>query len=182
MLGNRSSYLHNRGFLKRISTNHPPRDLSRNGDEGHAIEQRISEAADQVGGAGAGGGDTDAREARGSGVALSRENPTLLVAREDVADDVGAGERLVNLHGRAAGVGEHVGDALALEGLDEDIGALPGLVGAESRDERIWVGGNGGGGGGGSGGRSGGGRWGAAREGAGDDVEGAAERGGFWGV
>jgi hypothetical protein len=59
----------------------------------------------------------------------------LLVAEEVVRDDGGAGESLVDLHGRAAGVGEDVADAAALEGLDEDVGAFAGLGGAP-RTER----------------------------------------------
>ena len=52
-----------------------------------------------------------------------------------VGDDGGTGECLVDLHGRAAGVGEDVADAAALKSLDEDVGALAGIGGAP-RPER----------------------------------------------
>lgn len=57
------------------------------------------------------------------------------MARQDVADGGGARERLVDLHRRAAGVGEDCVDALPFEGLNEDIGPLAGLIRAESGDE-----------------------------------------------
>ena len=46
-----------------------------------------------------------------------RPPPHLLVAAQDVTDGVGAGQRLVDLHGRAAGVGKQRLHALALQGL-----------------------------------------------------------------
>lgn len=56
-------------------------------------------------------------------------------------------------HGCAAGVGEDVGDALAFEGFDEDVGAFTGLVGGVTGDEsfrrRWWWRGDCGGSGGG---------------------------------
>lgn len=61
----------------------------------------------------------------------------------------------MNLQRRAARVGEDVGDALALEGFDEDVGAFAGLVrGKSGRKVCFWgcyysLGGGGGGGGGG---------------------------------
>lgn len=55
----------------------------------------------------------------------------------------GAGEGLVDLHGGTAGVGEDIGDTSELEGFDENIGTLAGLVGGEA------VGNSGGGGDGG---------------------------------
>lgn len=95
------------------------------------------------------------------------------MAGEHVPDDARPGEGLVDLQGGAARVGEDVGDALALEGLDEDIGALARLVGGESGDERF--GGGYGRGwrrrrrrGGGFGGGAGNARWG---RGAGGDAE-----------
>jgi hypothetical protein len=60
--------------------------------------------------------------AGGAGVALGGEAAALLVAGQDGAD-LGLGERLVDLHARAAGVGEDDFDAVAFEGLDEDVAA-----------------------------------------------------------
>ena len=47
---------------------------------------------------------------------------------QDVADGGAAGERLVNLHGCSSGVCEYPSDALALQGLDQDVGPLPRLA------------------------------------------------------
>lgn len=43
----------------------------------------------------------------------------------------------MDLQRRAAGVGEDVPHALALEGLDEDVGALARLVRSKSGNERL---------------------------------------------
>lgn len=56
---------------------------------------------------------------------------------ENVADYVGAGERLMDLHRRAAGVGEDVRDALALQRLHEDVAAFPWCVGGKAGNERL---------------------------------------------
>lgn len=112
-------------------------NLAGDGDNGDAVKHGVRKAADEVGGSGTGGGDADAGKARGAGIALGGENAALLVAGEDVLDDVGAGEGLVDLHGGAARVSEDVGDALALQGLHEDIGAFAGLVGAKSGSEGL---------------------------------------------
>jgi hypothetical protein len=57
-----------------------------------------------------------------AGVALGGETAALLVAGQDGAD-LGAGERLVKLHARAARVGEDHLDAFPFEGFDEDVAA-----------------------------------------------------------
>lgn len=148
MFGYRSGYLNNWGLLEGVCADHAAGDLAGDGDEGDAVEECIGETADEVGGAGAGGGDADAGEAGGARVALGGEDAALLVAGEDVADNAGARERLVDLHRRATGVGEDVPHPLALQGLNEDVGALAGLVGAEAGDECLRLQHNGGGGGG----------------------------------
>lgn len=124
MFSDGASYLDDGGFLEGVGADHAAGDLAGDGDEGDGVEESVSEAADEVCGAGAGGGDADAGKAGGAGEGLGGEDLTLLVAEEVVGDGGGAGEGLVDLHGGAAGVGEDVGDALALEGLDEDVGAL----------------------------------------------------------
>ena len=55
---------------------------------GHGIELGVGEAGDEVGGAGAAGGDADADLAGGAGVALGREAAALLVPRQDGAQPV----------------------------------------------------------------------------------------------
>ena len=57
------------------------------------------------------------------------------MAGEDVANDGGAREGLVDLHRRASRIGEDGGHALALEGLHEDVRSLSRLVGSKSGNE-----------------------------------------------
>jgi len=131
--------------LEGVGANHAAGDLTGDGNEGDAVEEGVGQAAHEVGGAGTGGSDADAGEAGGSRIALSGEHTALLVAREHVADGGGARERLVDLHGRATGVGKNVSDALALKRLHEDVGALAGLLEAEAREKGFGGGGFGGG-------------------------------------
>ena len=151
MLGDGSADFDDWGFLEGVGADHAAGDLAGDGDKGNGVHHGVGEAGDEVGGAGAGGGDADAGEAGGAGKALGGEGAALLVAREDVADHGGARQRLVDLHRRAAGIGEDGGHALALERLDEDVGALAGLAGGGAAA-------GGGGGGWCGGGRGGGGR------------------------
>jgi hypothetical protein len=110
--------------------------LPRDGDERHRVEERVREPGHEVRRAGAGRRDADAHFARALGVPLRGEHLALLVAAQDVSDPRGGfRERLVYLHRRAAGVGEHAVHALALERLHENIRALPRLVLAEPRLE-----------------------------------------------
>lgn len=141
MLGDRSSYLNDGRFLKRICAYHSARDLACYGDYWNAIEKRVSEAADEVGGAGTGSGDAYAGAAGGASVALGCENTALFVPREYVTDDGGASESLMNFHGCSSRVSEHMGNALAFERFNEDIAAFPGFIGGKSRNECLRSGG-----------------------------------------
>lgn len=155
MLCDRSCYLNNRSLLERIGTDHSSRDLAGDGNEGHAVEQRVGEAADEIGGARTGGRNAYTRKARGSSVALGGEDAALLMTRKDVTDDVGAREGLMDLHGRAAGIGEDIGDTLPLKGFYEYVGSFSRFVGSKSRNKKFRGAGGGGGGEGGNGNR----RW-----------------------
>jgi len=109
------------GLLKSALADHCLRHLAGDGDERDRIHERVGDAGDEVGGAGAAGGHADT--GRGTGVALGRERAALLVAGQDGADLLGSGQRLVKLHARAAGVSEDRVHALALECADEDLTA-----------------------------------------------------------
>ena len=63
-------------------------DLAGDGDERHGIQLGVGEAGDEVGGAGAAGGDADADLAGAAGVALGGEAAALLVARQNGAQPV----------------------------------------------------------------------------------------------
>lgn len=123
--------------MERIGANHEPGNLPGDSNQWHAIEKSVGEATDQVGGSGSGGGDAHAGNAGGARVALGGEDSALLVAREDVPDDVRTREGLVDLQGGAARVSKHVGDALSLQGFDEDVGAFSGFVGGKPGSERL---------------------------------------------
>ena len=181
MLGDGSADFDDWGFLEGVGADHAAGDLAGDGDKGNGVHHGVGEAGDEVGGAGAGGGDADAGEAGGAGKALGGEGAALLVAREDVADGGGARERLVDLHRRAAGVGEDVRHALPLQRLHEDVRALARLVGAKSGNE-ICGGGCGDccGGGCGGGGIGRGGFWGGVGEGACDSESAGSSRGVVW--
>jgi hypothetical protein len=88
------------------------------------IHVGVGDRRDEVGGAGAAGRHAHADLAGGAGVALGGERAALLVAGQDDADLVGAGEGLVELLRGAAGVGEDHVDALADQALDDGVGAL----------------------------------------------------------
>mmetsp|Transcript_25361 Transcript_25361/g.80239 ORF Transcript_25361/g.80239 Transcript_25361/m.80239 type:complete len:343 (+) Transcript_25361:206-1234(+) len=105
------------------------------GHHGHRVEHGVSEASDQVCGARAGGGNAHTHPAGTLGVALGGKHLALLVAAEDVGDGFGAGESLVDLHGRAARVGEEHVNALPLKGLHENVTTLALLLIREAGDK-----------------------------------------------
>lgn len=119
-------------LLERVRANHAARDLPRDGDERHRVQERVGEARHEVGGPRARGRDADADVAGGLGVPLGREDLTLLVPAQDVAHSGRAGQRLVDLERGPPGVAERDGHALALQGLHEDVGALARRRGAEA--------------------------------------------------
>ncbi len=110
------------GFLKRAAANHVLVDLAGDGDERAGIQVGIGDGGDEVGRAGAAGAHAHAGLAGRAGITFRRKTAALLVARQDGAD-FGFGERLVDFHARAAGIGENDLDAFAFEGLDEDVAA-----------------------------------------------------------
>nr|XP_010934381.1 glycine-rich cell wall structural protein 1.0-like [Elaeis guineensis] len=76
---------------------------------------------------------------------VAKTSPSSCV--EEVVDDGGrADEGLVHLYGSAVGVGKDISDVLMLEGFDEDVHNIAGLIG-----EVVERGGGGSGGGGGGG-------------------------------
>ena len=99
-------------------------DLAGDGDERAGIQVGVGDGGDEVGRAGAAGAHAHAGLAGGAGVTFRRETAALFVARQNGAD-FGFGERLVDFHARAAGIGKNDLDAFAFEGLDEDVAARP---------------------------------------------------------
>ena len=83
------------------------------------------DAGDQVGGAGAGGGEAHPHLSRGPGVAVGGMGRALLVGGEVVADFFAVAvelEFVVNVQDGAAGVAEHRVHALLQQALHHDLG------------------------------------------------------------
>ena len=108
------------GFLKRVAADEGAVDLAGDGDDRDGIHQRIHQAGDQVGGAGAGGGAADADLAGGAGIAFGGEGGVLFVADQDVAD-VMVIEGIVKGEGDAAGIAEEALDAFPDHAFQEDL-------------------------------------------------------------
>ena len=123
VLGDGPADLDDGRLLEGVGADDVRADLAGDGDDRHGVELGVGEAGDEVGGAGAAGGDADADLAGGAGVALGGEAAALFVARQDSAQTVGhVGQRLVNRHTGAAGVGENDLDAVAEQALDQNVG------------------------------------------------------------
>lgn len=103
-------------------------DLASYGNHGDKVKKGVDKPRDQVSGARARSGYANARVASGASIAIGGKDLTLLMVKKVVGERGRVGEGLVDLHGGTAGVGEDLGDALMLEGFDEDIRALAGLI------------------------------------------------------
>ena len=79
-------------FLECVGADGGPWHLSGDRHQGDRVHLGGGDAGNQVGGAGARRGDTDADLAGGAGVAVSGHDGGLLVAHQDVADGRVAGE------------------------------------------------------------------------------------------
>ena len=110
-------------FLERVGADEVRRHLPRDADQRDRVEQRVGQAGDDVGGAGARGHQQHADLARRAGIALGGMGRTLLVAHQDVLDVVLAVERVVDRQHGAAGVAEQRGDALVLQRLHDHLRA-----------------------------------------------------------
>ena len=108
------------GLLESATTDHRLVHLAGDGDERAGIEIGIGDGGDEIGRAGAAGAHAHAGPAGGASVAFRRETAPLLMPGQDGAN-LGFGERLVDLHARAAGVGEDDFHAGAFEGFHENV-------------------------------------------------------------
>ena len=122
VLGDRPGDLHHRRFLERVGADHVPRNLAGDGDQRHRVHLGVGQPGHQVERTGAGGRHHHARLAAGPGIALGREDPPLLVPRQDRPDPVAvARQRLVHRHARPAGIGEDDLDAVPHQRLDQNV-------------------------------------------------------------
>ena len=95
------------GLLEAVGADQVGADLAGDEDGRDRVHHRVGDRGDQVGRAGAGGGEGDADLAGGLGVALGGVAAALLVADLDVAE-VGVDERVVGRQVGAAGDPEDV--------------------------------------------------------------------------
>ena len=123
VLGDGPADLDDRRFLERVGADDVRGHLAGDGDERQRVHLGVGQAGDEVERPGPGGRHHDARLAGGAGVALGREDPPLLVPRQDRADPVAvARQRLVHRHARPAGIGEDDLDAVPHQRLDQNVG------------------------------------------------------------
>jgi len=111
------------GFLESIAADELGGDLAGDGDDGDGIHHGVDEPGDEVGGAGSGGGATDADLPGGAGIAFGGEAGILFVAHKDVLD-VAVIEGIVKRQGDAARIAEEAIDAFAREAFEEDFSAI----------------------------------------------------------
>ncbi len=111
-------------FLKRAFADHRLRHLAGEHDQRHAVHPRISHAGDEVGGAGPTGTHAHAGLAGGAPVAARGKRAALFVPRQVRANLAGLRQRLMQLHTRAAGVGENAVHPLAFQRGYENFAAL----------------------------------------------------------
>ena len=109
------------GLLEAVGADQLGADLAGDEDRRGGVDHRVGDRGDQVGRAGARGGEGDPDPAGGLRVALGGVAAALLVADLDVAE-VGVDERVVGRQVGSAGDPEDVFDALGLEGFHQGVG------------------------------------------------------------
>ena len=112
VLGHRQRDAGDVHFLKRVGAQHLAGHVAGDADDGNRIQHGGGNAGDEVGCAGAAGGDGHAHLARGARIAVGHVRGALLVAHQHVVNGKLA-QRVVGGQNRAAGIAEDVGDALA---------------------------------------------------------------------
>ena len=103
------------GFLKGVGTNQSGGDLPGDHQQGDGIHVGIGNASDQVGGAGAGGGNTNPQLATGPGITVCRQGAGLLVAAQHMLHTHVIHQRVVQGHDAATRIPENRADVMAVE-------------------------------------------------------------------
>ena len=122
VLGHRQGDAVDVDLLEGILADERGRDVAGDGDHRDRIEHRRPDAGDEVRGAGAGRAHAHPDGARDPRVPVGGVGPALLVADEDVAQLRVVAQDVVQRQDHAAGVAEEDVDALAEEGLAQDVG------------------------------------------------------------
>ena len=121
---------HEIGLLKGVGAQQRRTDLSGYEHQRRGVHQRVGESRHGIGGAGAGGDQTDPHAAADAGVALRGVYGALFVPHEDVAQAVAVVvECVVDGDDRPAGVAENRIDALAQERFDQGLRSRDGGTG-----------------------------------------------------
>ena len=120
MLHDRQRHANHVCFLEGTAADHRLGYLAGDGDQGAGIDIGVSDGCYQIGCAGTAGCHAHAGPAGGPGIAFGGEAAALFVTGQDGAN-LRLRERLVDLHARAAGVGEDDLAALALQCFDKDV-------------------------------------------------------------
>jgi len=111
------------GLLEGVRSHRGGEDLAGDREQRDRVHVGVRYGGDQVGGAGAAGGDGDADAAGRGGIALGRVAGALFVAHQDVANLGLRHELVVERNDGAAGDAEDVGHAEQLEGANDRAGA-----------------------------------------------------------
>jgi hypothetical protein len=123
VLGDRHRDADDVGLLERVRAHQAGEHLTGDRDDRDGVHVGVRDRGDEVRRTGAGGGDGHADLAGGGGVPLGGVPAALLVAHEDVAQLGRCHQGVVDLHDRAAGNAEDVGDAEELEGAHDGLRA-----------------------------------------------------------
>ena len=124
-------------FLERVVADEMRRHLPGDDDERNGIAQRIGQAGDRIGGAGARRHQHRADLAGRARIAFGGMHRALFVAHQNVLHHVLLKQRVIDRQHRAAGIAENVLDALIGQRLDHHFRA--GHFGAGFGSGRLWL-------------------------------------------
>ena len=114
-------------LLEGVGADQAGRHLPGDDDDRDRVHQRVGDAGNDVGRAGAAGDEVDAGLAGRAGIALRGVDGGLFVANEDVPDAPpllgGPEQRVVDRQHRTAGIAEHDLHAEVAQRFDKDFGA-----------------------------------------------------------
>ena len=111
------------GFLEPVAADQVSGDIAGQHDHRHGVHVGGGDAGDEVGRAGAGGGQADAGASGDAGVAVGGVRGGLLVADQDVLDVGVLAQGVVERQDDAAGVAEEDFDPLGTQAFHQDSGA-----------------------------------------------------------
>src|SRR5712691_5810197 len=110
-------------FLESISTDHGDRHLASDADQRDRVELGISYRRQQVGRAGAGGGETHGGVPADARHTLGDKSRSLFVPRQDMLDRVTLRQGVIERQIRSAGDAGDDANALSFEQMDDDLRA-----------------------------------------------------------